>query len=431
MRRERIGVLADDLTGAMDAGMQVLSSGLRCAVAVGGRLPENCDVLVYDTESRNVPDARARAVQAAKALLQENIPLYYKKIDSTLRGHVGAEIGALLDEKLVSRVLVAPALPQSGRTTVGGVHYVFGVPLDRTELAKDPFAPVTTSDIGALIRQGCDYPTALLPIDVVQKGVDAAKAALEALFESAPIVVADALTQADLETLALAAPVGTLLCGSAGLFAYLPKRLGRTGTPQRVQVSACDQPVLALCGSPAKMSKAQMAQVQKTAQEIDLLADNLPECCGKTVYARVDAGALAQDALEKAADQAVHTTQKLLLRGCDVCIDLSGAGKEALAAAFAGDEAALRAASGRVQFLAQKLAKGLQDHYGALVIFGGDTALSVLSALDCGAVNVLGACEPLIPKGKMAGGPADGKWIVTKAGGFGSENTLLNILSQF
>lgn len=431
MKREKIGVLADDLTGAMDAGMQVLSSGLRCAVAVGDRLPENCDVLVYDTESRNVSDARVRTEHAAKALLQANIPLCYKKIDSTLRGHVGAEIGALLDLALISRVLVAPALPQSGRTTVGGVHYVFGVPLEQTELAKDPFAPVTTSDIGALIHQGCDYPTALLPLDVVQNGVDAAKKALEALFESAPIVVADALTQADLQTLALAAPEGTLLCGSAGLFTYLPDRLGRMGAPQRTETSACDQPVLALCGSPAKRSKAQMARVCKAAQTVDLLAEDLPEIREKTVYARVDAGALAQDALETAAERAVNAVQKLLLRGCNVCMDLSGAGKEELAAAFAGEEAALREASGRVQLLAQKLAKGLWAHYGALVIFGGDTALSVLSALGCGAVNVLGACEPLIPKGKMAGGLADGKWIVTKAGGFGSENTLLNILSQF
>ena len=92
-------VLADDLTGACDTAVKFASgdgsvrlvlSDLRSAAAESGPT----GVLAYSTESRALASVEAyrRTRDAAQATGCRPI---YKKVDSTLRGNVGAEIDAL------------------------------------------------------------------------------------------------------------------------------------------------------------------------------------------------------------------------------------------------------------------------------------------------------------------------------------------------
>src|SRR5919199_4028111 len=119
----RIGVVADDLTGAADAGVQLARAGYRTAVAFhGAALAEaeaDLDALVLDTDSRAfAADAtRARVADAARAVAAA--PIVLTKIDSTLRGHVGAEVAAALAATGRRRAIVAPAFPAAGGTTAG------------------------------------------------------------------------------------------------------------------------------------------------------------------------------------------------------------------------------------------------------------------------------------------------------------------------
>ena len=101
--RNKIVVLADDLTGANDTGVQFAKQGLASLVLIS--LPDpplelDEDVLIVDTQSRALPPAEAyERVARAVALFKDRGPFQalYKKIDSTLRGNLGSEIDALMD----------------------------------------------------------------------------------------------------------------------------------------------------------------------------------------------------------------------------------------------------------------------------------------------------------------------------------------------
>ena len=125
-------ILADDLTGAMDTGVQIYGRGQRVTVCIdpvyAGELSADADLLVADSESRNATRADAERIvnEMLRIAARHGLSLVYKKIDSTLRGNVGAEIDAVFDSRTAEAILVAPALPHNGRTTLYGVHYVNG-----------------------------------------------------------------------------------------------------------------------------------------------------------------------------------------------------------------------------------------------------------------------------------------------------------------
>lgn len=151
---KKIGVLADDWTGAGDVGLAFWRSGFETAlwapVGRGLRPPRRARVWVIDTESRHLPPAAAarRVRLAVRALKAWGAAFLYKKVDSTLRGPVGAELSAFLKATGPGRPAVfVPAHPRLGRTTRLGVHYVHGVPLGRTAAGRDPRAPVRSSRV--------------------------------------------------------------------------------------------------------------------------------------------------------------------------------------------------------------------------------------------------------------------------------------------
>lgn len=135
----RIGLIADDLTGALDAGAGFAMAGLRTVMPFGPTstvaLPVGVDVVIFNTASRegDASVARERSREAALRLVGDGVSLVYKKIDSVLRGHPGPEVSGVLDGIAIAhptaRALVAPAFPAQGRTTVNGVQLVNGVPV--------------------------------------------------------------------------------------------------------------------------------------------------------------------------------------------------------------------------------------------------------------------------------------------------------------
>ncbi|MBQ9007185.1 MAG: hypothetical protein IJ092_12565 [Atopobiaceae bacterium] len=155
-------VIADDLTGALDSGVQLARKGQRVLVSVddvnGLEYADQADVIVIDSESRHDDPQTAygkvaRLVSESRSL---GIPQIYKKTDSGLRGNVGAELAAVLDASGSAYLNFVPAYPKQQRTTEGGVHYVAGVPLAKSIFAVDPLNPVTKSKVADLIHEQSD-----------------------------------------------------------------------------------------------------------------------------------------------------------------------------------------------------------------------------------------------------------------------------------
>jgi hypothetical protein len=103
--RPRIGIYADDLTGALDAAAPFAAAGMSTYVSVFGIVPDD-DARTHRVLSLNVDtrhgdrfpvfDKAARAVQELRAT---GFMLLVNKIDSTLRGHAGMEARAGLSQE--------------------------------------------------------------------------------------------------------------------------------------------------------------------------------------------------------------------------------------------------------------------------------------------------------------------------------------------
>jgi uncharacterized protein YgbK (DUF1537 family) len=151
-------VLADDLTGALETGAKFAGNGVAALVTTELSLtPAGMDptiqVLVIDMESRHLPPAEAalRVNALARAGRERGVRFIYKKTDSTLRGNIASELGALLEGCPGWRLVYGPAYPQMGRTVRQGCLYVNGVPVSETEFARDPLSPVRQSSIPHLL----------------------------------------------------------------------------------------------------------------------------------------------------------------------------------------------------------------------------------------------------------------------------------------
>jgi uncharacterized protein YgbK (DUF1537 family) len=71
----------------------------------------------------------------------------------------------------------------------------------------------------------------------------------------------------------------------------------------------------------------------------------------------------------------------------------------------------------------------LMDARG-LFVTGGDTAAAALRHLGANGVELAGELEPGVPFGCVTGGPRDGLFIATKAGGFGGPDLLWRVASK-
>jgi uncharacterized protein YgbK (DUF1537 family) len=147
--------IADDLTGAIEAGAKFAGQGFAACVttqiAVGA--PPKLPVLVIDTETRHMSSEDAAAV--VSRALESALPfvpwLVYKKTDSTLRGNIAAEFRALLKLLPHRSLIYVPCYPDMGRTVKGGRLFIGELPVQETAFASDPLNPVSESDIIVLL----------------------------------------------------------------------------------------------------------------------------------------------------------------------------------------------------------------------------------------------------------------------------------------
>jgi uncharacterized protein YgbK (DUF1537 family) len=148
--------LADDLSGALDAAAAFHRMGRTVTIALSPEVwPEVSagEVVGITTETRNdsVAVAAAKVGAVIASARARGARLVYKKIDSTLRGPVAAELAVLAEAMPEMNFLFAPANPSVGRTVRDGRVLVHGVPLAETEFARDPVSPIRESSIRALL----------------------------------------------------------------------------------------------------------------------------------------------------------------------------------------------------------------------------------------------------------------------------------------
>jgi uncharacterized protein YgbK (DUF1537 family) len=391
----RAAIIADDLTGAADTGVQLARAGYRTAVAFrGAPVPpaEDLDAVALDTDSRAMPAgfAAKRVVEAAHAV--RDALIVYKKLDSTLRGPVAAELAAALEATGRERAVVAPAFPAAGRTTVKGVQLVRGVPVHETEAKNDPRTPVREGHLPTLL--GASFPSVgSLSVEDL-----ADPAAVSRELDGSKCVVADATRDEDLEALvrAVADPSEVLWAGSAGLALALANVYPGPHAGTTPASPAPVRRVLVVVGSLSGVARGQLRSLSEGYG-----CRGVPVAAGLSGALEEVLG-LVREALVEGACVAVHSAEERDPSGA------AGTVVEALAEVAAG--------------LSEE---GLID---ALVLTGGETAVGVGRRLGAVGIRLEGEVEPGIPVGALIG-PSPYR-IVTKAGAFGGPDTLVRVVEK-
>ena len=149
-------VLADDLAGAAELAGAARNLGLSAELQAGFRGSTAADVLCVDTDTRSCSreEAACRAMETARHAMACGPAWTYKKSDSVLRGHVLAEIRAVMAAGGYSRCLLIPANPRAGRVIRDGRYFVGDRPLDETPFARDPEYPRRTAEVLQLLAAG-------------------------------------------------------------------------------------------------------------------------------------------------------------------------------------------------------------------------------------------------------------------------------------
>jgi uncharacterized protein YgbK (DUF1537 family) len=205
-------VVADDLTGAAELGGAAVARGLSAWWVRQPPWPEDAAVLCLDTRTRDLPpaDAAARVREGVAPWAGRTGLRVYKKVDSVLRGPVLAEVEAVRSALGFRNVLLLPANPSRGRIIRDGHYFIGGVPLDRTEFARDPVHPRVTSDVLALVGR--------------MEGVEVRLAGLDEPLPTSGIVIAQAGSEADVARWAARWGEETLPAGGLDFFRALLDR---------------------------------------------------------------------------------------------------------------------------------------------------------------------------------------------------------------
>ena len=158
--------------------------------------------------SRAVSAEAARCIleRDTKVLLAKGGEFFCKRIDSTIRGNLGAEVEGMLSALGKEYVAVCvPSYPASGKITIGGYLLLNAVPIARTIAGKDPLKPVTNSYLPDVFAEQTELPCAVIALATVAKGTEAIINALrDAINGGARIVVIDSANDSDIEIIARA-----------------------------------------------------------------------------------------------------------------------------------------------------------------------------------------------------------------------------------
>lgn len=404
-------VVADDLTGANATAALFARLGLRtrtvAATSEHVRPGPDIDVTVVTTGSRRFPPQAA--ADRVRGVLESfcDMPgspgdhdsrLLVKRVDTTLRGPIGAELAAMLSWRRSwcrGRVaaLAVPAYPAAGRTTVGGIHLLNGVPVARSPAGRDPVTPVRNSRAADLLVAGSTLTTAELHLDDLDAGDEILAEMLESALGSADVTVADATSDADVARLARAASairprMGDIVAVDSGPFgAAYCAALGITERTPR-------SPVLVVVGSPADPTQRQLRAADRGAS------------------VRIHVATERHSAIELAALAISEIDARAAVTGWQVAPP-----QGQLDHAWADQVPSRLAQAARHVLAARPLA--------GVFACGGEVAAAVLAELEAQGLDIETEVQPLAVAGRIIGGPWDGLPFVTKGGLVGDDNAII------
>ena len=362
-------LVADDLTGALDAAAQFTGSIGAIPCALGPRAPWLADLadrsVAVNAATRDDEESRALVRAVETAPIFDRAQVAFKKIDSLLRGHWAAEIAAVNRLRQFAAIVFCPAFPAQKRIMREGRQWVAGPDGAWAALPIDPTAELERRGVRVVRAERGEIASA----------------------RDADLIVWDAEVESDLDRVVQAsrASLGPMLwCGTAGLARALSGSPAFAAKPR-------DASHLAIIGTRHPVSRMQVAEILARAPGCVVpIDDDPPE------NARRLATALAEG---------------------NRCLALPAPMEEmSTTVASAIVARRLRETFARIAAPAQ------------VTVAGGETVLALCDALGTEYLRVEGEVSPGLPASVMVGGSWDGTLVFSKSGAFGDGSTLLDLL---
>lgn len=389
-------IIADDFTGALDAGVQFSSLGAKTLVVTENdydiKKAEDLQVLIFDAETRHIsPEAAYKTVyDIVLRAKNNNIPYIYKKTDSGLRGNIGSELAGAMDALGLEEMSFIPAFPAMRRVTRNGIHYIDGVPVAESMFGKDPFEPVKFSDVREIIASQTD-----------KKGIHV----YDAETDSEMIEIAGHLGHEGLK----------LTAGCAGFAGVLAHFLGYHGKSS--EVPEMPEKLFMICGSVNPVTRSQ----------VEYARDNGFKYVSLSVKEKLNPS-------WPGSPECINTAEKWLseISGHNSILDANNPNEISKTNEYISqhnltpDEVRLNI-SRSVTGAAKSIIDGGLD--ARLICVGGDTLLALMQAVGV---------HELVPMFEVEKGVvltsftynAKSYYIMTKSGGFGEKELLVKLAEK-
>ncbi len=394
-------IVADDYTGTAETASKFMSGGYRTAITLDpGSLGSmrNYAAVALDTETFFCPpqEAKDRLTALSRDLLPwKNSAVFFKRIESGLRGNVGPEVCAMSRVLKSEYVAVVPAFSRGRRAIEEGTVY-----LDTQE--RMSALTVTTSRSASLpataetLRRAGMHPTEV-PLPAIREGKVAE------LFARKGCFCFDAETDEDLKAIV------------RGILSVTPARdvlwVGSMGLAEALAMTPRPYVVVVGTAHPRSIRQARQLLDHAMAYPVQLDADVLQQ-----------GSEAVQAERARAADQA-----ETLLR-CGQSILLAATSNDRFVrGSYPNDDI-----DGFLGFLADTVRDILgRVRIGGLCITGGDCAVRVVQRAKAESVLLVEEIQEGITLSKLSGGSFDGLPLITKSGSLGGERALVHCMEHF
>ena len=417
----RLGVIADDFTGATDIASFLVQNGLS-AIQFNG-VPQQHDaptaqaiVISLKTRSCAVEQAVAQSLAALKWLQEQGCDRFYFKycstFDSTEKGNIGPVTDALLAGLGETQTVICPALPVNGRTVYLGHLFVGEQLLSDSGMRHHPVTPMTDSNLLRLMEKQAEGKAGLISAAVLDRGTSAVTEKLTELKnQGVNYVVLDTLNEQHLLTQGEALRDMRLVTGGSGLAIGLARQWA-TADSAHADAEAAGRPqgerAVVISGSCSQMTNKQVNAYRQQApsQEVDVA---------------------------RCLDNADDYAQQL----CDWVADNS---KQTLAPLLYATADAQQLQAIQQRYGAQRSSEAVENLFAAVtrelkhrgwqrfIVAGGETSGVVAQSLDVTAFHIGPSVSPGVPWVRDIDQPLS---LVLKSGNFGDEQFFRRAQTEF
>lgn len=408
----KIGIIADDLTGANGTGVKLAKLGFHVTTIVNyNNMPSDAqtNAVVIDTDSRYTSEVVAanRVIKVVGNFKKWHADIIGKRIDSTIRGNIGIELDTLLENlEINTAIILTPSYPESHRIVSGGYLLVKGQPVQLSDVSKDPIKPVTNSYLPEVIQQQSKYKVGHIPLKIILEKEEVVANSIEKeISEGKKIIIVDGISDEDIEVVANA----MVLVKNINLIPADPGPLTAAYIRAKNSEFKQQKKIIVTVGSITSNSHKQLNYLieKRKLHAVYVNAKNL---------------ATTSMAWEREVEKAVITA-KYVIKNQNIIIITTDSEEEGI---LNLKKIALKEKVSE-SYLAKRISDGLakitrvlvmesEFEIGGCLTSGGDVTASVSSVGLVKGIRLNEEILPLIAYGYFIGGHFDGIPLVTKGG---------------